>query len=191
MTSYFGWATIFLEWFGAITLMILKKPNLSEPLSQYGYYSSTRLVFGLFFTVVSVVYYLFSKHLDKYWKYTSTCSFIAGIAFIITGWSPYTPDAGTFVMDTHNIALVMSILFFTVPMIGISYAKKHDIIAAFSKSSFLTITPVVVVSLFARATNRWVIYAQIATIIVFHVWLGIIKFLLIKHELNNDVITEI
>ena len=171
--------------------MIVKKPNLSEPFSQYGYYSSTKLMFGLFFTVVSVVYYLFSRHLDKYWRHTSTCSLIAGVAFTITGWNRYAPGAGTFVMDTHNIALVTSILFFTWPMIGISYAKKHDLIAAFSRVSFLIITPVVLISLFARATNIWVIYAQLATIIVFHFWLGIMNYLLVKHESNNDIDTEI
>lgn len=186
LTSYFGYTTVILEWIAASVLIFARPLDTAEPFSQYGYYPETHVMFGVFFTVASVVYYLFSRHLDRYWQYTSLCSLIAGVAFVITGWATYTPLASTFVVDVHNLSLVVSIFFFTLPMLCIAYAKKHDLVARLSRVSYLLVTLVVFASLIARTKNQGVIAAQLATVVVFHAWVVVMNYLLLQHETAHD-----
>ena len=185
-TRYFGFITVMIEWLMVILCLVLVTPNLAEPFSQYGTYPQTKYVFAGAFTLASIVYYFFSRHLDPFWKHTSHLAIIAGLAFTITGWVPYQPYAGKFILDVHNVALVVAILCFTLPMLFIGFSRKHHLIAQISKFSFLWIFITTIISFIARTTDVGVIYSQIVTLVIFHVWLVVINILLLKHHRTTD-----
>lgn len=185
-TSYFGFVTVALEWLAALILVLLYPLNTTEPFSQFGYYDETKLVFGAFFTVAAAIYYLFSRHLNRYWRYTSLSALVAGAAFAVTGWAPYEPYADTFVLDVHNVALVIAIFCYTLPMLCIAYAKKHEVVAAFSRTAYIAITSIVLLSLIARTLSWGVLYSQLFTVLAFHIWVVVINYYLLQHEQAHD-----
>lgn len=185
-TRYFGFITVAIEWLMVVFCLLLVAPNLAEPFSQYGTYSQTKYLFAGAFTLASVVYYLFSRNLDPFWKHTSTLAIVAGVAFSVTGWVPYQPNAGKFILDLHNVALVVAILCFTLPMLFIGFSKKHRTIAEISKLSFLWIFITTIISFIARTTDIGVIYTQLITLLLFHMWLITINILLLQHHRTTD-----
>lgn len=182
ITKYFGFAVVGIEWLGVVLLMVFKQPDLSEPFSQYGYYDSTRITFGLLFTLAAATCYLFSTHLDAYWKHSSRVTFLAAIFFIITGWAPYTPAANAFILDAHNLAIVLAVLLYSTPMLFIGYKKAHKQISLVSRYLYYIMLFFVVVSLVARVFDIGVIYAQLASIVPFHIWLVTVNILLLRHH---------
>lgn len=186
ITRYFGFAVIGIEWLLLLSCIVLIMPNFNEPFSQYGTYPETKLVFGSFFTLASVLYYLFARNLDPYWSYTSKLAIIAGIAFVVTGWAPYQPYANKFVLDVHNVALVIAILGFTMPMLFIGFTRKHERIAKASKIGFISSFLITILSLVARVIDTGVIYSQMATLLIFHAWLATVNILLLQHHKANS-----
>lgn len=182
ITRYFGFVTVVGEWFGFILMMVIRHPNLSEPASQYGYYQSTHYLFAAVFTAFALTYYLFSRHLNVYWRYTSWLSFLAGICFTITGWIPYQPFARSFMLDLHNIAISFAIILYAFPMLFISYSKKHENISLWSARLFWLVFVSALGSLLARFFDIGVIYWQLSTVVLFQVWIVIVNILLIKHH---------
>lgn len=181
-TRYFGFVTVSLELLMILGCIILKSPDFTEPFSQYGSYCETRWLFGGIFTLASATYYLFSRHLDSYWKYTSKFAIIAGVAFSITGWAPYQRGLDSLVLDIHNIALVIAILCFTTPMLFISFKKTHQHIAFVSRIGFLLIFTGTVLSFLALISGRNVIFGQMLSLLLFHVWLITVNMLLLRHH---------
>lgn len=186
ITRYFGFLTVLIEYLGVLLLVIIKRPDLTEPFSQYGYYSSTMLLFGVLFTAAALIYYLFSLNLNAYWKYTSKITLLAGLFFIITGWTPYTPQAGAYVLDLHNIAVMIAITLYSTPMLFIGYKTVHKNIARSSKALFYVTFVLVMLSLVSRILDIGVIHAQLASIIPFHIWLVTTNILLLQHHKQND-----
>lgn len=182
ITKYFGFLTVFLEWSAVLILALIQTPNLAEPFSQYGYYSSTQIVFGLSFTIAAIVCYLYSRHLDAYWQYTSITILAAGVFFVITGWYPYTPGAGAFLFDLHNLAIVLAVILYSTPMLFIGFKKAHARIARASLVLYILMFILVLWSLIARVLDIGIIYAQLASVVPFHVWLITTNILLLKHQ---------
>lgn len=186
-TLYFGFLTVFLEWTLVFICFLIVRPDYSQPFSQYGLEPKTRILFGVFFTVVSIIYYLFSRHLDRYWKYTSRLAILAGLAFTFMAWTPYHPIAGTFVPDAHTIALTISILCFTIPMLFIGFTKSHEYLAIISRISFVLIFFSTIATLAALTTDAAVLLGQMIMIVIFHSWLISTNILLLQpHEFNSN-----
>jgi len=182
ITKYFGFLTVFIEWLAVFILALVQTPDLSEPFSQYGYYTSTSVIFSLSFTLAAVSCYLYSRHLDAYWEYTSNITFLAGVFFVITGWVPYTPNAGAFVIDLHNLAIVLAVVLYSTPMLFIGFKKAHEKVARASLVLYCLMFLLVSWSLVARILDFGIIYAQLASIIPFHIWLITTNVLLIQHR---------
>lgn len=190
-TKYFGYLTVIVEWLGALLLITIKHPNLSEPFSQYGFYSATKLLFGTVFTLAAIIYYLFSRHLNRYWEHTSLISFIAGVFFAITGWIPYSPAVHSFIFDIHNAAIVTAVILYSTPMIFIGYKKKHERIARTSRVLYIFMLVMVGWSVVARLIDSGVIYAQLASIIPFHIWLVMTNKLLLEDLTQTPATTKL
>lgn len=182
VTRYFGFVAVAIEWLGFLLCMFMHSPDWSEPASQFGYYSSTRIVFGLTFTLAAIACYLFARHLDRYWKPTSLIMLLAGISLAVTGWIPYEPYVRTFVFDTHNVAVVLAVLLYSLPMLFIGYTKAHAQIARVSYILFFTTALLVGWSIVARVTDIGIIYAQIAALLPAQAWLIIVNILLLQHH---------
>lgn len=182
ITNYFGYATIAVEWIGAITSLLLHPVDISEPYSQYGYYGDTRLLFGLFFTTAAILYYLFSRNLNQYWKHMSKVTLAGGVAFVITGWHTYTPYAQTYIFDLHNIAITLAIACYSFPMLFISYSSSHEGIAKASRLLFITIFAITVWSFVARVYDVDFIFTQLAILLTSHTWIAIVNYLHLQHH---------
>lgn len=182
ITNYFGYATVAIEWLAAITVLLIHPLNLQEPFSQYGYYADTKLLFGAFFTLAAVVYYLFSRNLDRYWRHTSKITLVGGIAFTITGWYTYTPYTQTYVLDLHNIAIATAILCYALPMLFISYSDAHRGIAAISRWMFTIVALLTAWSFVARLYDIAFIYTQLATLVTVHIWILMVSRLHLRHH---------
>lgn len=180
ITKYFGFLMPVVSW-GSIVLMILIHPiNLGEPLSQFGYYDSTRLIFGLSLTVGSIIWYLFSRHLDRYWAKASLVTLAAGICYTIVGWVPYQPDVRTYLLDTHNLMVSAAAILYSLPMVFIGYSKKHEQLARVSRLLFIITFVLVIIILIARVTGLGVLYLQILLLTPTSIWLVITNKLLIE-----------
>ncbi len=182
VTKYFGFGVVLVEWLGLIVCVLITAPNWSEPASQFGYYTSTRIIFGATFTSGAILYYLFSRHLNAYWRHSSLFALLAGLGIVITAWVPYKPYVNDFIIDVHNLALVLAILLYATPLLFISYKKVHKEIARASHVAAYTMFTAVMCSLVARSLDFGVIISQLLSILPFHAWLITVNILLLRHH---------
>lgn len=181
-TRYFGFLTITISWLGLATIVLVHSPNLHEPISQYGIYRDTWLIFGIGITTSALTWWLFSRNLNPYWHKTSLSTFIAGLLLATAGWIPYTPNAGTLVVDSHNIAIMFSTILYTLPMIFIGYRKSHFKIAKISSTLFYITMTLVLISIFARFIDFGVIYFQTLALLPAQIWLLLVNLQLLKNS---------
>lgn len=177
---YGGFIAIVLEWAGLAISVIIAGINWGEPMSQYGYYTSTKFVFGIVFTLASISYYLFSRTLDKYWPRTSLLNLLAGILMIVMAWIPYRPYVRGFTIDTHNVAILIAVILYTLPMLFIGYKKVHHSIARYSRIGFFVVITLVSITSIARAAGFKVFILQILTASCFQAWIITVNYLVIK-----------
>lgn len=184
--NYLGYFMVTAIWLCFITSMLIHSPDLSEPISQYGYYPDTRWLFALSFIGFGALYYLFSRQLDKYWRYTSICSLLGSMFFALTGIVPYEPYAHRFVFDIHNMSVTLAALFYTLPMLFISYSSDHKRIARSSRYAFVTIFVLVIISFVARIYDLGIFYFQLVAVIPLHIWIVTTNTLVIQHERSKS-----
>lgn len=179
---YGGFIAVAIEWVGFVLCLILHPINFSEPASQYGYYSDTRLVFAATLTLVSLSYYLFSRQLDRYWQWTSLCSLIAGICLTITAWVPYQPYASAYALDAHNLSVTGALILYALPMFYIGYKKVHITIARLSHIGFIAVTIMGIAAVIARTQGKRVFLLQLASAVCLHFWILAINYLTLQHH---------
>lgn len=182
VTRYFGFAVVALEWFIFLACLALAAPDWGEPISQFGYYQLTRLIFGFGSTLAVIMLYLFARHLDAYWQPTSRFMLLAGVCLTVTVWIPYEPYVRTFILDTHNVAIMLAVIFYSLPMLFIGYKKVHVKISQISRALFFITSTLVGLSIIARVTDTGIIYAQLAAILTIHIWLVMTNLLLLQHH---------
>jgi hypothetical protein len=182
ITKYFGFIMPVIAWGTILIVCIIHPLDTSEPLSQFGYYSSTRFFFGVSLTVGAITWYLFSRHLDQYWKHTSLSTLLAGFCYIILAWTPYQPYVREFLFDTHNVTTILAATLYSLPMIFIAYSKKHESMARISGYLFVTTALFVLISIVARVLGYGVLYPQLLTLLPTTIWLIITNSLLLEHH---------
>lgn len=182
ITGYFGFATVGLSIGTLLIAGTIQAPDWSEPLSQFGVYDTTQVLFRCMAVVVALTWYLFAKHLNVYWKYTSRTTLLAGIFFILIGWTPYQPYTRNFVFDAHNAAVILAAVFYMLPLWFIGYKKAHQKIAQISHTLFFITLGLIVLSLFARLFDVGIIYAQIFALLPAQIWLVITNTLLLQER---------
>lgn len=182
ITSYFGFLMPLVAWLSIIVLLMMHPINFDEPLSQYGYYESTQVLFGASLTIGALIWYLFSRHLDQYWRFTSLCTLLAGLCYIVVAWVPYQPYVHTFIFDIHNVMIVLAATLYALPMICIAYSKKHATIAKLSGYLFVVAIVLVIASLIARFAGRGILYAQLLTLLPTTAWLVTVNYLHLQHS---------
>jgi|GEM_PF-6285382 len=180
VTQYGGFLTIGIEWFGFFLCIYIHPLDWNEPCSQYGYYVDTRILFGIGLTIASLVYYIYSRTLDRYWKYTSLLSLMAGICLSIMGWIPYQPYVQTFVFDVHNLCITFAMILYSLPMIFIGFKKRHHMIGKLSRIFFVLIVISGLSSIIARAAGARIIPLQLFSVSVFHVWIICINIITMR-----------
>lgn len=182
VTKYFGFVTVAIEWIGFIICAAIATPYWEEPLSQFGYYSSTQHIFRAMFTLVPIAYYLYMRHMDSYWKHASSFALVSATAFFLMGIIPYEPLVRSFIPDAHNLALVIAIIFFAIPIGFIGFKRAHHTIALYSRILFYLLLIVSFASLFTRYYNIGLIYVQAGTVFLGQTWLVITNILLLQHH---------
>lgn len=182
ITKYFGFLVAAITWFAVFALNAVHPINWNEPLSQFGYYDTTRVLFGTLLTIAAIVWYLFSLHLNVYWRYSSFVTLLAGICYTIVGWVPYQPYAKTYVLDVHNIMTMMAALLYSLPMVFIAYSKVHERVARVSFVLFNITAALILVSFIVRITGHNVLFSQILILIPATIWLIVTNILLLQHH---------
>lgn len=180
-TKYLGFTAVGIEWVAFMLCLHLHSTNWSEPLSQFGYYHETRLIFGATLTAASLCIYFFARHLDRYWPRTSIMMLLAGICLSLTGWIPYEPYAKALIFDLHNAAITLATVFFSLPMLFISFQKNHSDIALASRIIFFVTALSAIWSVFARTSDNGIIYVQFFTLLTAQIWVVITNALLLSH----------
>lgn len=182
ITKYFGFLVPVIGW-GSIGLMMALQPiDLSEPVSQFGYYESTRVIFGLTLTAGALLWYLFSRHLDRYWEKTSLVTLIASFFYTVVAWVPYEPYVREFIFDVHNVTIVLAATLYSMPMVFIAYKKKHEKISRISAILFIATFVLITISLFARFLGYGILYAQLAALLPTTIWLVMVNTLVLEDE---------
>ncbi len=182
VTKYFGFLAVLSSWSCLIGLSLIHHTNWSEPISQFGYYADTKRFFAGALIFAAIVWYLFSLHLNIYWRWSSLCTFFAGIFFIIVGLIPYQPGEQTFIIDGHNIAILCSAVLYIMPMAFIGYKKSHQNVARLSKILFYITLCLLILSVSARAFNTAIIYAQTLALLPVQIWLIAINLLILEQH---------
>jgi len=188
VTKYFGFLTVFISWTCMITITIVHSPNWHEPISQYGYYQDTYRYFAISLIFAAITWYLFSIHLNTYWRYSSLVTLFAGVLFIVIGLVPYRPGVKTFIIDTHNVAVLFAAILYMLPIAFIGYTKRHQNIAKLSKALFYTTILLLSLSVTSRIFDKGVIYAQGLALLPVNIWLITVNVLVLKHR--KEVSTE-
>lgn len=189
LTKYSGFIVPIIALSSLIIVILIHPIDLTEPLSQFGYYESTRVIFGIALTLGSVAWYLFARHLDRYWQYTSVVTLLAGICYTIVGWTPYQPYAHAYIPDTHNLMVLFAALLYSLPMVLIGYRKKHEKIARISLVLFFTTIALVITCLIARLIGYGVLYIQVLVLLPSSIWLVMTNKLLLE-DLRLDASTK-
>ena len=187
ITRYFGFVTVAVSWVSLITAAMTQSPNWSEPISQFGTYDATKVLFGSTITLTALTWYLFSRHLNAYWKYTSRFTLFASIAFTTVGWVPYQPYAKTFILDAHNIAVITAAFCYALPLWFIGYTKAHAKIAQIAHLLCVAILVLIAVSFISRLTNTGVIYTQTLVLVPAQIWLIIANTLLLQTSQTKSI----
>ncbi|MCA9309006.1 hypothetical protein KC973_01390 [Candidatus Saccharibacteria bacterium] len=188
ITNYFGFVMPAVAWTSIIMMTLIHPLDLNEPLSQYGYYESTHLFFGVSLSLGALVWYLFSRHLDQYWRYTSLCTLLASACYAVVAWVPYQPYVNTFIFDLHNIMIVLAATLYSAPMLFIAYSKKHAAIARLSGYLFVIAIILVVTSLVARVAGHGILYAQLLTLLPTSAWLIMVNYLHLQHQRKSHTL---
>lgn len=108
---FFGIITVTIEWVGIILgAYYTKNFNPNIPISVASTSAQPLpLIFGLVLSFVGITYFIFSLSLKDINRAIPFIAGIAGLAFILTGWIPYTGLGGR--LDTfHNTAVDIAIL---------------------------------------------------------------------------------
>lgn len=182
ISRYLGFSIITLMWVAFAVCLTMHSADLSEPISQYGYYKDTRLIFAVTCLAFGILYYIFSRRLDNYWKYTSRLSLVGSFFFALTGFIPYQPYARQFIFDAHNLSVTLAALCYSLPMLYISYSKTHKKIAQVSRYLFLILFVLIITSFIARIYDLGIFYFQLLAILPFHIWIISTNTLLLEHQ---------
>lgn len=182
ITRSFGFITVAISWLCLVVLSILHSPDWSEPISQFGAYPNTMWLFGIGITLSAITWYLYSRHLNTYWRHTSVVTFFAGCCFIMVGWVSYKPHVNDFIFDIHNIAVVLAMVLYSLPLLFISYTKKHQEIARVSRILFFVTLFFALWSIIARIYDIGIIYAQLVALLPAQIWLIMTNVLLLQHS---------
>jgi hypothetical protein len=174
MTSkllYFGPITLVIEWCGILLgIHYLASYNTNKAISTVSTAQSPLpLIFGLTLTTVGITYFLFGlslKHISRRIPYTA---FIAGIAFTLTGWIPYTGNGGTGDL-AHNLFNCIAVAGY-IAMIW--FLREHPL-EPISKASQYFFYMLVVTSFTALISlyilHRFVTYAQLTLLVLIQIW---------------------
>lgn len=81
----------------------------------------------------------------------------------------------------HNTVITLATVFFSLPMLFISFQKKHSDIALASRILFSTTVFLAALGVFARTSDNGIIYAQFFTLLASHIWVVITNALLLSH----------
>lgn len=180
-TKYFGFVGVGFEWLAFLSLLLIQRPDLQEPFSQYGI-GETRVWFGISLTIASALIYLFMRHLDKYWSHSSFFGLLAGLLLTATGWVPYEPNLHQFVFDIHNLCVLLGLILYLVPVFFIAYSKKHRQIALCSRIIFYALAGFSALSIYMRINGGNVFFLQLISLILLQIWAVITNILLLQHH---------
>jgi hypothetical protein len=185
LTKYFGFLVPVASWGTLAVLVLTHGIDRSEPLSQFGYYPSTKLLWGISLTIGAILWYFFAKHLDTFWKYSSLCTLIAGLCYIVVGWVPYEPYVKTYLFDAHNIMITIASIFYSLPMAFIAFKKKHEKISRISQVIFFSVSFLVIGSIILRVMGFSILIVQLLVLVATSVWMILINKLILE-DLYED-----
>jgi len=184
---YFGPVAVLIEWIG-LGVMWRYYPNFNPnnaistitmapaPWPQF---------FGVTLTLVGITYGLFTLPLRAYSPYVPLIGLIAGIAFVLTGWIPFSGNGG--VVDVvHNISSLVAVVSYTAIIALMQKHPKQRISHASKTIYYLLLFGVVLSFASLYAVHRFVALIQLFLLALIQTW----TIIVVWHELKSSGATE-
>ena len=171
----FGIITVAIEWIG-IVLGAYYTQNFNPDIPISVATTSARplpLIFGVVLSCVGITYFVFSLSLKNSNRAIPYIAAIAGLAFMLTGWIPYTGLGGH--LDTlHNTAVDVAILGYA-GMVLLMTKHPHKRI---KQSSMAILSALLVACIFSFVSlyviHKFTAIAQLVILVLLQIWTIII-----------------
>lgn len=173
---YFGIATVVVEWIGLVLGFLIEpfNPNMAISTASVGI-QPLPIVFGVTLSIAGLTYYLFSLALRPYSRWIHYYAMVAGIAFALTGWLPYTGTSGLADVPHQLCSYVALVGYIAVIWALRQHPKSH--IAVTSRAIAWLIIGMIIMSVLSDyfdqkyfAITEILILVLIQTWTVFVVW---------------------
>lgn len=172
---FFGVITVAIEWIGIILgALYTKNFNPNIPISVASTSAQPLpLIFGVVLSCVGITYFMFSLSLKESNRALPYFAAVAGLAFVLTGWIPYTGLGGR--LDTfHNTAVDIAILGYA-GMVFLMTKHPHNRI---KRSSVVILGALFVCCLFSFISlyvlHRFTAIVQLIILVLLQIWTVII-----------------
>lgn len=184
---WFGPLTVLIEWIALIIgIIYLKGFDSNNAISSITVAAPPfPVIFGVTLTTVAITYSLFSVPLRQYSKYVPIAATVAGIAFIITGWTPYTGTDGVNNV-VHNLASFVAVCGYVVVVWLLREHPKRRISQASKLAYKLMLLGVIAAALGIYATQKYIALAQLSILFVIQVW----TVFIVWHEWKSPVVQQ-
>lgn len=184
----FGPITLAVEWFGILLgIHYLGSYNTNLAISTVTTSPSPLpLVFGLTLTTVGVTYFLFGLSLKRVSNKVPIAAFIAGVAFTLTGWIPYSGHGGTSDI-AHNAFNYIAIGGY----ISMIWLLRDHPLRPISKASRFFFFMLVGISLTAFISlfvlHRFIAYVQLTLLVAIQIWTLIVVWHTLRQKKQSDL----
>lgn len=180
---YFGPLTVLIEWVALILgLLYLHHFDLNNAISSVTTASwPLPLLFGGTLTIVAVTYSLFAVSLRSYSRHIPVVAIIAGIAFIITGWVPYTGTDGVNNIVHNTASFVAVVGYIAIIWLLRDHPKKR--VSQTTRLTYkLLLVGICAASISMYATHRYIALMQLYLLFIIQAW----TVFIVWHELRES-----
>lgn len=182
---WFGPVTIVVEWVALLIGVIwLKEFDTNNAISAVTVaVQPFPVIFGITLTIIAITYTLFSLPLRQYSKNVPVVAVFAGLAFIITGWTPYTGIEGVGNIIHNTASFIAACGYIAIIWLLRKHPKKH--VSSASKMAYkLTIIGVLLVVVGVFITHKYVSLAQLLVLFIIQIW----TVYIVWHERRGNLV---
>lgn len=173
--KWFGILLVATEWAGFITMMAIRTIDTSLPISQYGAYPETKLLFTATLVGAAVFAGLFGIYLQKHHNRSFIIAIAASASFAWTGLTTYN-SSYLLLSLSHWTSAIFSGFFYGLLIVVVEKSKGPNLVRTiFLVSTVALILFAVAIAVFAPHVSLLLLF-EMVSIISGQLWLALSSF---------------
>lgn len=168
---YSGLITVAVEWLGLLTSLAYTHrldPNKALSTSTQAPWP-VPLIFGLTLTIAGLSYAIFSFALKPYSKWIPFWAIVAGFAFMMTGWTPYSGYGGRADL-IHQFFSYVALMGYVIMIWLLRAHPRRHIRVSSTTVACLIIGATGFAAISHFALGRYFAYAQLLILLLIQTW---------------------